>query len=902
MKQTEELLSKGKATSDGGRAKAMVNGNAFLGGTAHRGYGEYIEPDNKSYSVGKDPSSTKKKDSSKKSSSSSSDEFEETFDFIEIAISRVERAIDRLDKKANNIYKTWSSRNSNLTSEISKVNEEINLQQQAYNAYISEANSVGLSSSWASKVRNGTLDISTITNEDLADKIKKYKEYYEAALDCQDAILELQETESKLYAQRFDNIQAQYDGILQGYEHTETMLNEYISQAEEQGHIISKKYYQALIDNEKSNIAQLKKEQKALLDARDEAVASGAIAKNSEAWVNMCNDIDSVTQAIEESTTALLQFDNAIREIDWQIFDLIQERISDVTKESDFLIELMSNKKLFEDNGDLTSQGLATMALHAQNYNSHMYTADEYGAEVSRLNKQIASDPYDQELINRRNEVLELQRESILAAEQEKEAIRDMVEEGINIQLDSLQELIDKKNEALESEKDLYEYSKKVKEQNDEIASLQKQMAAYENDNSEEAKAKVQELRVSLSEAEDALKETEYEKYISDQQALFDALYSEYELLLNQRLDNIDYLLESVIESINTVAGVDGVITTALGSEGAISVAIGNNAVSIKDTLTSEANKVGVTLSTAMNSIWNTGEGNAKSVLTMYGEDFKSKSTTIITTLNSIKSDIAAMVDDVDKEATTKTTANKTTTSAKKDPTNTTPTKTTPTPSTPSKTSSGDGTPKVGEKVKFTSGQYYYDSQGKKPLGSKYKGSQVYITKINKKSWATHPYHISTGTKLGKGDLGWLKLNQLSGYVDGKKKLTENELAWTQEGRKQEYIVRPSDGAILTPVAKGDSVLNAMASRNIWDMANSPTEFIKDSLGIGATNVPNNSNVQSNCVQNFDKIVFNMPNVKNYDEMLSAMKKDKNFERLVESITIDPIVGKSSLTKGKSIR
>ena len=135
----------------------------------------------------------------------------------------------------------------------------------------------------------------------------------------------------------------------------------------------------------------------------------------------------------------------------------------------------------------------------------------------------------------------------------------------------------------------------------------------------------------------------------------------------------------------------------------------------------------------------------------------------------------------------------------------------------------------------------------------------------------------------------------------GKKKISNNEYAWTQENG-QEYIVRPSDGAILTPVAKGDSVLNATASGNIWQMANNPVEFIKNNLGLDSANIPNGANVQSNYTQNLDKVVFNLPNVKNYDELLSAMQKDKNFERLILSMSIDRIAGKSSLAKGKSIR
>ena len=941
--QTRQLFKYGGIKGAKPRGKMFASGSAFAEGSypssgeafwrASASTSDFVSARLKDGTVKKKPSvktTTKKKDDSvtttttaswdatasesdfannkevspeSSKSSASKDKFEESFDWIEVAISRIERAIDKLSQKANNVYKSWSSRNKALTEEIAKVREEIELQDKAADRYLQEANSVGLSSSWVEKVRNGEVDLDTITDEKLAEKIKKYQEWYNKYLDCIDAAEELKETEASLYAQRFEHVQTQYDAILQGYEHTEAMLNEYISQAEAKGHIISKKYYEALIANEKSSIAELKKEQAELIAERDNAVAEGKITRGSEAWLEQCAAIDEVTQAIEESNTAILEYSNSIRDIDWEIFDLVQERISAVSEEADFLIELMSNKKLFEDDGKLTSQGLATMALHAQNYNSHMFAADEYGAEIADLNTQIAEDPYNQDLIDRRNELLELQRESILAAEDEKNAIKDLVEESINLELDALQELIDKKNEALESERDLYEYQKKVKEQTEEIASLEKQLAAYSGDDSEEAKQKIQQIKVDLETARQDLEETEYDKFISDTSAMLDTLYTEYELILNQRLDNIDALLESVIESINIAASADGTIATALGSEGALAIAVSNNATSIKDTLESEAKNVGITLSNAMNDIWSVGEGNAKSVLTMYGNNFQDKLTTTNAVLNDIKADIAAMVDDVDKDAQKKATENKTSTSAKKDPTkDSSSEKKTLAKEDKKSTSSGDGKPKVGDKVKFVNGKYYYDSQGKKPLGSKNRGKEVYITSINTKSWATHPYHVSTGKKLGSGDLGWLKLDQLSGYVTGKYNFSNDELAWTQEGNKEEYIIRPSDGAILTPVARKGSVLNAQASSNIWNMANSPAEFIKDNLNLGVTNVPNNSNVQSNCTQNFDKVVFNLPNVKNYDELLSAMQKDRNFEKLISSMTIDRINGKSSLAKGKSIR
>ena len=945
-KQTEELFNNGRVTSGGGRARAFVDGTAFkAGSTGLGGLGKVVqkkvEEKNK---VSAQLASTKVAAETKTVTSleatgpieienpvaydyssdgkdgigdvggtsvydsgggsgggGSEDKFEESIDWVEVAINRIERAIDKLDKKANNVYKSWSDRNKALTSEIGKVGDEISLQQQAYDRYMQEANSVGLSESWAEKVRNGKIDIETITDEDLNDKISEYQTWYEKALACEDAIEDLKETESKLYAQRFENVQTQYEAILQGYEHTETMLNEYISQAEEQGFIISKKYYESLIENEKAGIEELKREQAELIAERDNAVAEGKIVKGSEEWYKQCAAIDEVTQSIEESTTALLEFDNSIRDINWQIFDLIEERISDITEEADFLIELMSNEKLFEDDGKLTSQGLATMALHGQNYNTYMYQADDYGAEVAKLDKQIANDPYDQELINRRNELLELQRESILAAEDEKEAIRDMVEEGINLELDALQELIDKKNEELESERDLYEYQKKVKEQTEEIASLEKQMAAYSGDDSEEAKQKIQKIKVDLESARQDLKETEYDKFINDSSALLDELYLEYETILNTRLDNIDYLLEQVIDSINAAASAEGTIATALGSEGVLAIAIGNNTMSIGETLKTEVGNVGAKLSSAMNSIW-LADGSGKAVLDYYGQDFQSKATTTNDTLNKIKVDIAAMVDDIDKNASKKANENKTSTSAK----------TNPTTSNPPKSNNDNKTPNT-DKPKITedtlkgiaSAIWIYGSDsgwGNNPFREdklKQKIGEANAKKvqdiINSQglSGKLYDFWIKNGQNLDK--------YKFSAFKTGAKDIDASQLAWTQENGR-EFIVRPSDGAILTPVAKGDSVLNAAASGNIWSMANNPTEFIKNNLGLDKANIPNNANVNNTVTQNFENITFSMPNIRGYNELLTEMQRDPKFEKLILSMTIDQIAGKSSLAKGKSIR
>ena len=651
------------------------------------------------------------------------------------------------------------------------------------------------------------------------------------------------------------------------------MLEEYINQSEAQGWLTSTKYYDALAENERDNIAMLQ-------DKKEELLAQLGDYEDTEQWYENAAAIDEITLAIEQANTALLEYEQTIQELEFEQFDLLQDRISALTEEADFLIELMSNKKLYEDNGQFTDEGMSTMGLHGQSYNIYMHQADMAAEEIERIKDLMSSstsDEYDKELEERYREMIALQQEYILAAEEEKNAIRDMVEEGIELELDALQEKIDLYNEALDSQKDLYDYQKKVKEQTEEIASLEKQMAAYAGDDSEEAKAKIQELKVSLEEAKADLEETEYEKYISDTEKLLDDLYLEYETTLNERLDNIDALIMDMIAEINANAG------------------------TISSTIDEVTRAVGYETSQEMKDAWNINTGEIKEVITNYSDQFKYAHTSTKGVLDAISLNTLNMINKLDAIASekAKVAAKSSVANQKKTPTSNKGND--QKKEEPKKTSGGDDVPKVGDAVTFENGKYYYSSDGLKPTGSSMLGKTVYITNINNASWAKKQYHIARD-KDGKRPLGWVDKSQISGYAIGKEKFFDNEIAWTQEGNKQEFIVRPSDGAILTPIAKGDSVLNAVASKNIWDMANNPAEFIKDNLSFGTTNVPNNSNSQNNLTQNFDKVVFNLPNVKNYDELLSAMQKDKNFERLISSMAIDRLAGKSSLAKGKAIR
>lgn len=901
--QMKSLFSIGKATGTG---KAYANGTASVKDLASTGLHAYANPNangtwvfgnvgngnigGSGYSPNGNNTSSNNDNSDTNTNldqaNDSAKEFKETLDGIEILINRIERDIKNIERVAGSAYNSFAKRNNALRNQISSIYEEISIQQQGYNRYLQEAESVPLSEEYKNLVRNGAIDISTITDKDLSENINLYKQWYEKALDCRDAIEELTESVRDLYKQAFDNVVTMYDGMLSQIEHRHNMLEGYIDQTEAQGYIVSTKYYDAMITNEQNKLSKLNKERNDLINALNDAIVNGDIEVESEAWYDMQASINGVNESIQESTTNIIEFKNAIREIEWSVFDKIQDRISSITTEADFLKDLMSDEKMYDDDGKVTKHGTATYGLHGVNYNVYMSQADQYRKEMESIQKELSKDPYDETLIERRKELLELQQESILAAEEEKEAIKNLVQEGIEKQLEALEKLIDKYLDAIDSQKDLHDYSKKIKKEQKEIDSLRKQLTAYAGDDSEEGSVKKQQTENKLKEAEENLEESLYDKAISDQKKLLDELYSEYETILNMRLDNIDVLISEVIENINS------------------------DASEIRDTLVSEAEKVGYKLTDSMNTIWGTN-GTIATILTTYSNNFSSTMTTVQSAINGIKiaiqNAIAASnktatsnISSIDKQQSQQTTVSKPTTpkpdyssilNSSKPTTNT--------------NSGGDGVPRIGDKVTYVSGSYFYSSDGLNPSGNQMLGQQVYITNINNASWAQKPYHISRTSRLGEQDLGWVNLNQLSGYKTGKFMIDRDQLGITQE-EGNEIILGRSDGAMLMPNGKGqltslkrgDAVVDADGTNNLLSFANNPDGYLQRMINkVKSDDYSMKGEVVGGQTMNEININVELENVRDYNDFLIQMQHDPKFERMIQAMSIDRLAGKSSLGK-----
>lgn len=874
-KQTEALLKNGYVNSRG----KPTGGTALASGTT--------------------PAVIYKAPSNDANNSTDNTEFYdglEKIDWAEVAIERIEAAIDRIATAATSAFKTLEKKLKSSGDQVDLLKNEIEIQIAAYERYMKEAESVELTDRTKDQIKNGSIDVSYY-DEDGRERIGQYQEYYEKAMEAADAVAELKESLAELYEENFNAIQDDFDNQIELLEHMTNSYESGLDQLEAQGYLASSKYYEELQKLEQKNIDILNNELSSLTTAFSEAMASGEIEEGSESWYEMQSAINGVKEQIDEANLALIEYSNTMRELEWEQFDYAQERIARLTDESEFLIDLLDNDDLYDDKGKLNESGNAVAGLHGMNYSVYMAQADMYAEELKKINKELADDPNNTKLIERKEELLDLQQDSILAAEDEKQAIIDMVEEGIDLELDSLQELIDTYTEALDSAKDLYDYQKKIEDHTSEISSLQKQLTAYENDDSEEIRAKKQELSSKLKEAQEGLEETEYEQYIDDQKKLLDDLYLEYETILNQRLDNTDALLAEMIDSSNA------------------------DSAAINATLAEAADNVGYTLTENMQSIWDGSTESIEGTMSIYGDGFNEKLTSINDVLDHILNGVYSIVGIADEFAADKI----------KDTSSTT------TPVEVSVRENAYGAAIVDpievdidyDNEKSSSGGSGSDSSGSGGSGGNDapKQSSQQSCAHSYKSILIAPTETSGGYTLHYcqkcGDQ--YKTNptaKRSAVVNKIRNREENDMfpKFASGGLADFTGLAQVDGTKNKP----ELVLNPQDTANfielnefLRDMANRGVTLVNRS-GIDISHIPNiahniglsditsvlariresaNGTV-SNSIGDIN-ITIPIEHVEDYNDFVNQLRNDSKFEKMIEDITIGKIVGGSSFAKNK---
>lgn len=802
------------------------------------------------------------------SSSKDTKETAQDIDWIQRLINKISTAYSRLKNIVSDTTTTWLKRNNALSDSMSTLSSEINAQKQAYEYYMNAFNSYDLDGYWKDQIANGSISIDVIYDDDLKDAISDCQDFYDKAQDCKDAVESLSQEYRELAMTKFNNIKSQFEEQISLIENTTSELQKMQDILSTQGYTNSKFLYGSLIKTEKENLEKLNAEYTAL------ASKIGTVEEGSENWYSMQADINSVSEAILDATNSLREYENELRKIEWDAFDRGRDDVADLIDETEFLYNLLENKGLYDDSGNLNEYGQAAQAMTAQKYQLYASQAKAYADEINKINEELAKDPYNTTLIDRKQELIKLQQESIKSALDEKNAIKDLISNGFEEYTKSLNEIIDKYKDMMSTIKDAYDYEKSIAEQTKNIALLEKQYIAYQGDDSEGSKKTIQEIKANLESAKDDLKETEYEKLISDTEKLLDDLQDSTEEWLNQRLDDLDALIENVINQSNENAG------------------------SVSETIANVAKETGYTLSDNMNSIWSTYSGNLVNALGNASDVFTNNQSKLQSVVENIGDKVQKLLDYADAEAARLQAEQEAREEAAREEA---------------------ARQEAADTDNSWSGSDYDGDSGDSSSGGSggvdwiyspdyYPKDQLNIETsiVDRLKWhdwdssfsARSQYYDQMG---GDGNyyatydqnvwmLDWMKANR---FAKGSRNIPKNQIALTQE-KGQELIFSKLKGTMLTPLGKGDMVFTKEMSENLWKLAQNP---IAPNMSVPDVKNVVNRNLSNNVKVEFGDVAVTLPNVQNYQDFCRQAQKDPKFEKMVQNMALGQAFGKNGFDK-----
>lgn len=212
-----------------------------------------------------------------------------------------------------------------------------------------------------------------------------------------------------------------------------------------------------------------------------------------------------------------------------------------------------------------------------------------------------------------------------------------------------------------------------------------------------------------------------------------------------------------------------------------------------------------------------------------------------------------------------------------------------PKPAIPSN-KGGDGVPRVGDVVTFN-GKYYYDSWGKRPAGSLYSGVKngVVIDSYSSRDYGgsaryTGDLKVHIKSRDGRyGDLGWVRLSQISGYAKGTPGVDRDQIAIVdEEGR--ELQIPNGKGGRITKLEKGTGVIPHTATEKLMALSeqldnngnmiiNGRTieEYVNDMANMQSIAVPDFSDVTASVVSQLEgKGMGNVTVENHYDSLLTV--------------------------------
>ena len=456
-------------------------------------------------------------------------------------------------------FKDAKQKVDELTTSIRKLKEE------KYQLYVDDAQAkIDKSNAWMA------LDSGNYKEQN--KHLEAQKKYLQKSYDYQIKIAKLnkdKDKESQLKAeyeqklreiesQKFENIKNQYENEQSLMQYQEDSISRQIELIQARGDMLDQYKYKDQIAIEQQKISSYKAEQ-SLLENQLKNITVG-----TDEWYEANSALESVKANIDDANKSISDMVKNINQIGETLRTKITDSFERVKTESDWITELMSEIEDFDDqthtvtNEGITRLGSYMTGMTVSEYQSDLiqewikelssnkdgngeahftsaitgteinYTAEEFENAWKDAYDKLRT--YDSEYMDYKNKAIEWEISKL------------------NAQLSIMQDIVQSRKDALNAEKDLHDYQQSIQNSTQNIGLLQKQIAASIGDTSEEGIARTQKLQKELSDAQNDLKETEYDRYISDQEELLDKMMEEYEDLVNSESKQREALFNKAIQ------------------------------------------------------------------------------------------------------------------------------------------------------------------------------------------------------------------------------------------------------------------------------------------------------------------------------------------------------------------
>lgn len=482
------------------------------------------------------------KDLRDKSKKGSKNEKSDTvFDWMQQKIDLIDSQVDKLKSKVD-ILVGYKSKNSTTDTAIDLLVEKMDILNQMADRYSEEMNKIGLSDDYIQKIQLGTIDIEKINDEDLSSKITEYQDWFKKLQDCNNQIIETQQSIHDLNLSKLDNIINQFEQLTDIQSQMIDTEKELLSLREKSGESIEANDYTSLVEKQLALTRQNAEAYHALVDEMSKL----DLKQGSEEWKKYNDQLQDYKNNMISAADAIEEYKDAMTELVYKELDDFKSKMDSINGTIDTMNSLIGDTNLVDENGKLTDRGLAQVALYAQQYLNAKQEAAEYNEAIESLDDALESGLITQDEYNSMlYEYTSAQESAVLASKESRDAILSLVKEGIQAEIDAKKKLIDETKAALEAEQDLHDYQESIAEKSSNISKLERQIAALSNSTDRADIAQKLQLQQELAEAQKDLYETQYDHEMEQRKDALDKEYEAFEESKNKEMDELDSNLDA---------------------------------------------------------------------------------------------------------------------------------------------------------------------------------------------------------------------------------------------------------------------------------------------------------------------------------------------------------------------